>query len=525
MPDQTPHKPVVLAIIDGWGVRAERSQNAIALAKTPIYDRVAAESPRTVLMASGEAVGLHPGKPGNAQAGHMTIGAGRPVSQDIHRLQKAMTGNGSDALANLQSMRQMIQRTRSLGGAIHLIGMVTPSGIYGHQTYLAMLAAQLSHEGLEVWIHAITDGMDTRPQAGVECMAEFLEDIAGAENAQLATVTGRHTALDHPSVWTGTQAFHKAIAEAVGTRIEHATPYIASCHDKGMSDADIPPAVMANYRGIRQDDAILLFNLRPDRLRRLMASFVDPEFAGFERPRSFDWSGAYSLFGLGSPLDQWVMPLLPRQTVRGTLSEAIAQAGLTQIEIVEAINEANITEFQCGGRESELEGESLFVADTAPHISFETNPEMAAEQMADEVVRAIKKNSHDLIIVNFPSIALVGNSGNIVAARKAVEHIDKCLGKIVAVLEKSNGCLLITSAYGNAELMADASGNALTENTGAHVPLVFVGNAAMKNAALRTGTLADIAPTILDILDIETPTQMTGRSLLLSADEESRVSA
>ena len=521
----TRNRPFVLALLDGWGVRAERENNALALARTPIFDRLAATGARTLLNAAGEAVGLAPGAAGHAQIGHMTIAAGRTVSLPGAQVQAALSASNTAPIANNAIFKALVHRLRSVGGAIHLVGLVSPAGIHGHQHYMAVLAALLSHENIQVWIHALMDGEDTPPRSGLTHFAEFLDDIAGATHVNIATVSGRSFAMSRTGDWAAIERTYRAIADAEGPRIEHGPSYVNDGYRDGLTDAGLPPAILPRYRGIRQDDALLFVNLRPDQIHRLAESLLTPDFQTFARPQSLGLSAACSLTPLAGDLGQEISALFPAPSPSPTLSESIAAAGLSQLQIAETANEAHLALFHRAGRTQTLPGEEVWLAET-PVAALDKRPDMATLDAAAYAVKAIKKASHDVIVINFSNAAYAGHTGNLAAARKAAESVDKCLGKLTAMIEKQRGTLLVAGVYGNAERMADETGAAWPANTAAHTPLLLIDTA--KNSppqTLRPGTLADLAPTMLNLLRLPIPALMTGGSLLVPLDQDARASA
>jgi 2,3-bisphosphoglycerate-independent phosphoglycerate mutase len=509
-------RPLVLVLLDGWGIRAEHEGNALAAARTPIYDRLAGGSPHAILTASGEAVGLAPGRPGNAQAGYMTLGAGRPITQNLLRVNRAMQADDPESIADHPVFRRIVQRVRPLGGAVHLVGLVSPAGIAGHQNHLAVLAALLSHEGVQVWIHAVTDGIDAASQGGIGYLTELLDDTAGAEHAAVGSVIGRALILDEPTDPAAMASALKAIATAEAPRTEYPTAHLDQCYLKGIDDDRVPPVVTPRYRGIRQDDAVFLVNLRADSGRSFMEALVASPTAGL-------LSGAYSLCEIAGSARSYVEPFFPAEPVPATLSETVARAGRSQLLLTETISETNLSLFLRGGTSQIFDGETLGVAET-PLSKIEKRPELAAGDLLAEALDEIKKAERDLLILNLVNVAAVGRTGNMRATVEAAEAIDKCLGKLAAQVEKRGGLLAITSAFGKGELMIDPdTGRPWRGTTRSNVPFTLVGKSA--GAALRFGTLADVAPTILSLLDIPVPEEMSGSSLLVGAEQASRVSA
>ncbi len=518
----TNKEPVVLAILDGWGNRADTDGNAIANAKTPIFDRLAARGMRTMLAASGEAVGLGPDQPGNVEAGHRAIGAGRTEPQFAVRVNAAFAGDGQEPIAHNRELQDLILKARSVGGAIHLVGLVSPAGVEGHQYHLAVLAALMSHENVQVWIHAILDGEDTSAQSGADCLGELLHDIEGAENAQLASVMGRRYAFDRLQREGQTGLALKAIAEAGAISVDFAVPYVAECYDKGLCDADVPPAIVSGYGGLRQDDALLLALLRADGAAPLMEALSGAPEATIALAHPVELSAITSLTPLAYPLRDQVLALFEEPRLNGTLSEALATAGRRQLYLCDDASPYALATYQLGGRPAAFEGETHIALPSPKRQQFEKKPELAALDIANEVVGAVKAGSADTIIVHFPNVGLAARTGDPALVKKAVEIVDKALGKITAILEKRGGTLVITGSHGNAEDMrSDEAGKANARNTRAAVPLVIDGPpAVMAGMALKPGRLEDVAPTLLSLLDAPVPQEMTGASLLVSNEAE-----
>ncbi len=521
MASMTGVRPLVLALLDGWGVRAEREANAIALARTPIYDRLAATAPRTFLAAAGGAIGIAPGGAAYPQAAYATLGAGRAFEQSATAIARLLHGNGAASLATHPTLQKLIARVRPLGGAVHLIGMVTPSGIAGQQRHMAVLAALLSHEGVKVCIHAVMDGQDTRPQSGIEHLAEFLDDIAGAQNAGLASIMGRAYGFDEnadPAALV--EAWH-ALAEAAGPVAEYPTAYLDQCYRKGLSDDRIPPALAPGYRGFRQDDALLLVNLQPNDAQLLMNALVDPVGTGLTQ-RAPAFCGTCSLVSMGTPLGDSVEALYQSATFGASFSETLSRGGQTQLVLTETAVESNFWNFARGGHPELFPGETVLVAETPARI--DKRPELASATLTAEVLAALKARDRDVIVVEFANAAMLGRTGNMRATIAAIEAVDKCLGKIAAQIEKRGGVLALCGTYGKAELMIDPeTGGPWRATTTSDVPFLLAGGP--RGLTMDSGALADVAPTLLQLLGLRAPPGMTGRSLLAASEAQSRISA
>ena len=502
-------RPLVLALLDGWGARGERDGNALALARTPIYDRLAATWPTTQLEAAGEAVGLASGKPGHPQAAYATIGAGRPVEPPSARIARAFASDGPNGIAAHPLLREIVSRVRPLGGAVHLIGAVTPSGIAGNQHYMAVLAALLSHEGVKVWVHAVMDGQDTRPQGGIDHLSEFLDDIAGAEHADLGSVLGRAYGFDDGCDPAATATAWRALANAEAPYTEYPTAYLDECYRKGLDDDRVMPALASSFRGIRQDDALLLVNLQPDHGQSLLAALSDPLAAGLAQ-KSPVLSGVYSLVKLGAPLGNGVASLYDAISFAPGLAATLAAAGLKQLTLTESIAETNLSTFARGGAASLFTGETVLVTDSPAQI--ERKPDLASASITSELLAALQKGEHDVITAAFANPAVLGRTGNLKATIAAIEAVDKCLGKIAAQIDKRGGTLILCGTYGKAETMLDPeTGGPCRRTTASPVPFVMIGG--RKDVSLERGTLADVAPTLLHLCGVDAPATMTGRSL------------
>lgn len=516
-------RPLVLALLDGWGIRGEREGNAVALARTPIYDRLAATWPRTELTASGEALGLAAGQPGHMEAAYATLGAGRPVESPARMIGRAFAAGGAEGIANHPLLREIVSRVRPLGGAVHLIGVVTPSRIAGYQHHMAVLAALLSHEGVKVWVHAVMDGQDTGPQSGISHLQEFLDDISGAENVALGSLSGRSLGFDPGADSTSIAAIWRAITGADAPYTEYPTAYLDECYRKGLDDDRVPPRLGSAYRGIRQDDAILLVNLQPDHGQALLSALTDPQGSGLPGAAPA-LAGVYTMTPLATPLAVETKPLFGATGFRPSLSELVAGAGIAQLTLAESIAETAMSNILRGGAATLFPGETILVTDTPPLAQIERKPDLAAAALTNELLAAHKKGEHGLITVGFPNAALLGRTGNLKATVNAIEAIDKCLGKIAAQIDKRGGMLLLCGTYGKAELMIDPeTGGPMRRTTASPVPFIMAGGS--RKMPLARGTLADVAPTLLDLLGIAAPAGMSGRPLVAAANPQDAVGA
>lgn len=515
----TTDRPLVLAILDGWGLRDEREANAIALARTPIFDRLAASFPHSQLDAAGEAVGLLAGRPGYAQAAFTTLGTGRAVPEMGQILSRLIQEDGADALARHPVIADMIARVRSLGGAVHLIGMVSPSGILGHKHLMAVMAALLSHEGVDVQVHAVLDGIDTGAQNGLDDLREFIDDISAAENTMLASIMGRAYGFDEPSDPELTAKAVAMLADADATRADYPTAHMAAYYAKGLMDDRIPPVITQNYRGIRPDDAVLLLNLHADTAHGLMTALLerlaDPHLNRIPRKLT----GLYSLLPTIDSAATNMKTIFETPAIKDTLSQTLSQSGINHLVLTESICANQIWINARAGQPELWPGETVLVADTPPFAKIEKRPELAASSITNEALSAMKAGAHHVITVHFPNAALFGKTGNLRATIESIEAIDKHLGKILAQVEKRKATLLVVGSYGKAETMQTADGKSINRTTTtAKMPFILAG--AGTDLALAHGTLADVAPTLLALLGLRIPALMSGHSLLQLKSEQ-----
>ena len=503
-------RPAVLCILDGWGWRPETPDNAILAAKTPNFDRMMRECPHALLATSGRNVGLPDGQMGNSEVGHTNIGAGRLVMQDLPRIDEAVA---TGSIAERPALRALIAEAKRAGGAVHLMGLISPGGVHSHQVHIAALARILDEAGLTVHIHAFLDGRDTPPQSALGFVTDFERNIAGLAKARIATVSGRYYAMDRDKRWERVAKAYAAIAEAEGRRYPDARTAIAKSYEAGVADEFVLPCVIGDYAGVRDGDALLFGNFRPDRAREISTALLDPKFDAFPRPRVLTFSAASGLTEYSEPLKKFMTALFPAEEITGTLGELFAARGLNQLRIAETEKYPHVTFFMNGGRETQFEGEDRILIPSPKVATYDLKPDMSAFEVTDKLVEAIQSAKYDLIIVNYANPDMVGHTGVMKAAVEAVEVIDECLGRVREAVENAGGLLLITADHGNIELMRDQeTGEPHTAHTLLDVPIIAVN--ADEHMRLKNGRLADVTPTLLDLLGIEKPAQMTGHSLV-----------
>jgi 2,3-bisphosphoglycerate-independent phosphoglycerate mutase len=501
-------RPVMLVILDGWGWREERADNAVRQAKTPIFDRLWQTGPHGFLSTSGKDVGLPDGQMGNSEVGHLNIGAGRVVMQDLPRIDEAIK-NGE--IEHAPALAELIKKLKASGGTCHLIGLVSPGGVHSHQNHAAALAKILGEAGVPTLVHAITDGRDTPPQSAGDDIKRSL--LALPKSIAIATVCGRYYAMDRDKRWDRVEKAYKAMVEADGPRFADAPAVIADAYANKKFDEFVVPAAVGDYRGMKDGDGVLCFNFRSDRVREILSAILDLDFSGFARKRVVRLAAAVGMAQYSAELDKLMQTIFPPQTFEKILGEVVADAGRHQLRMAETEKYAHVTYFLNGGREEPYTGEDRIMVPSPKVATYDLQPEMSAPELTDKAVGAINSGKYDLIVLNYANPDMVGHTGSLAAAIKAVETVDTGLGRIAAAIQKSGGALLVTADHGNCEMMRDPeTGGPHTAHTTNPVPLMLVG---ARNRALNAeGRLADIAPTLLELMELPKPKEMTGVSLL-----------
>jgi len=513
MTQPTRPRPVVLCILDGWGHREARENNAIKLAQTPVLDRLTADCPHALIDASEAEVGLPRGQMGNSEVGHMNIGGGRIVLQDLPRIDQAIAEGGLD---KSKALAGFVAGLKASGGIAHLMGLLSPGGVHAHQRQLAALANHLAGKGIAVAVHAFLDGRDTPPRSAAGYLREFQK---AAPRARIATVVGRYYAMDRDKRWERVARAYAALVEAEGETAPDASAVVAQGYAAGTDDEFVAPTVVGDYAGMADGDGLLMANFRADRARELLHALLDPSFDGFARPRIVAFAAALGMVSYSTALDRLLPALFPPLDLDQTLGQVAAEAGLRQLRIAETEKYAHVTFFLNGGREVPYDGEERILVPSPKVTTYDLQPEMSAPEVTDRLVEAIEAGRFDLVVVNYANGDMVGHSGKLAPAIQAVEAVDRCIGRLEAAVRQAGGVLLITADHGNAEQMLDEEGRqAHTAHTMNRVPIILV-NAPPRVTTLDDGRLADIAPTLLELLGLPQPAAMTGRSLIRPALE------
>ena len=508
-------KPTVLIICDGWGVGASdpagirRQGNAVAMARAPVRDRLLAQCPWSLLRTSGEAVGLPPGQMGNSEVGHLNLGAGRIVHQDVTRISKSISEGSFFELPELAALAATL---RAAGGSLHLIGLCSDGGVHSEIGHLHALLDWADRGRIPVRVHCVTDGRDTSPTSGIEWIEELAARTEAGHDARIATVSGRYFAMDRDRRWQRTERAYRAIVEGDGPCEDDAAGYVARCYANGTTDEFLSPAAIGKPSGVHPTDGILFFNFRADRARQLTAALTDPAFPHFPRPRGiFRTFVAMTRYG-----DDFPHPVLfPPRPIHNTLGEVLARGGRTQLRTAETEKYPHVTYFFNGGVEEPFAGEDRRLIPSPKVATYDLMPEMSALDLTDALLAHLARGRYDFVLVNYANADMVGHTGSIPAAIAAVHTVDTCVGRVLDRIGELGGTALVTADHGNAEKMLDEHGKPFTAHTTFPVRLILVTpGARADNATLRDGVLADVAPTILELMGIPQPPEMTGRSLL-----------
>jgi 2,3-bisphosphoglycerate-independent phosphoglycerate mutase len=513
-------KPVVLIILDGFGESPSDYGNAVKAAATPNLTRLARQWPGTLLGASGMDVGLPEGQMGNSEVGHTNIGAGRIVYQELTRITKSIADGD---FFNNESLIEAIENCDRNDSALHLFGLLSDGGVHSHNTHLYALLNMAKARGLaKVFIHCLMDGRDVPPRSGVNFIRELQTKIAETGIGEIATVIGRYYAMDRDNRWERVEQAYRAMVYGEGNVNSDPVDVMLKSYEQDVTDEFIMPSVCSQHAGINSGDSVICFNFRPDRAREITRALIDPEFTGFERR-----DGMKKLFYVCMTQYDATMPnctvAYRPQSLVNTLGEYIASLGLKQLRIAETEKYAHVTFFFNGGVEAPCEGEDRALIPSPKVNTYDLKPEMSAHEVTEEALARLDSGKYDVIILNYANCDMVGHTGVFDAAVKAVQAVDECVGRVVDKTLATGGVALITADHGNADQMYEPDGSAFTAHTTNPVPLIIAGYGAPATTDGPTlpllppgeGRLADLSPTILHILGISKPGEMSGRSVIL----------
>ena len=505
-------KPILLAILDGYGKSEITEGNAVFTAKTPRMDEISKVNPSTVIHASGMDVGLPDGQMGNSEVGHTNIGAGRIVYQELTRITKAI--EDGDFFEN-EELIAACDNCLKNNSDLHVMGLLSDGGVHSHITHLFAIIELAKRKNVKnVYVHCFLDGRDVSPTSGVDFAKMLVEKIRNLEYGKVATVMGRYYAMDRDNRWERVSQAYDAIVNGKGNYEESIVTAIEKSYNQDVTDEFVVPTVLTtdgNPNGIlKENDSVVFFNFRPDRAREISRTIVDPDFDGFDRKYFETYFVCMTQYDASMPN---VHVAFKPQTLENTLGEYLSKKGLKQLRIAETEKYAHVTFFFNGGVEKVYEGEDRILVASPKVATYDLKPEMSAYEVTDKLLEALDKDLYDVVILNFANCDMVGHTGFMDAAVKAVEAVDECIGKVYDKVKEKDGVILITADHGNAEQMIDPSDKSVfTAHTTNVVPLIISG---IGDIELKSGRLADLAPTMLDIIGLEIPAEMSGKSLIV----------
>lgn len=503
-------KPIALVIMDGYGINKDTFGNAIAAAKKPNIDKYMAECPNTIIGASGLDVGLPDGQMGNSEVGHTNMGAGRIVYQMLVKISKAI--KDGDFFKN-EAMLGAMENCKQKNSALHVMGLLSPGGVHSHIEHLYGVLEMAKKHGIDkVYVHAFLDGRDVPPSSAAEYMEEAVAEMKKIGAGQIATISGRFYAMDRDNAWDRVEKAYDAMVMGEGVKGgSDPVQAIKDSYANKVTDEFMLPTVMDGAAPISADDSVVFINFRPDRARQITRAFVDPEFNGFERKKGFFPLSFVCMAQYDATMPN-VSVAFPPEQLKMVMGEYLSKLGKTQLRIAETQKYAHVTFFFNGGEETVFDGEDRILIKSPDVETFDLKPEMSAYEVTDAVEKAIADDKYDVIILNFANCDMVGHTGIIPAAVKAVETVDECVGRVVDAIAKQGGVTILTADHGNADKMMEPDGSPFTAHTTNPVPFIVVGH----DCKLREGgVLADIVPTMLDIMNVPQPEEMTGKSLIV----------
>lgn len=503
----TTPKPVVLCILDGWGISATTEANAPALANTPTFDAMMESCPNATLITHGPDVGLPSGQMGNSEVGHTNIGAGRVVAMDLGQIDLAIE-DGSFYENN--ALKDFVKTLQETGGTAHLMGMISDGGVHGHIEHIIAAANAVVDAGVPVVLHAITDGRDVAPKSAFTYLETVAQKLPAA--ARLVTVSGRYFPMDRDNRWERVAEAYKAWILGQGIHAEDAHAAVSNAYNRSESDEFITPTVLAEYAGAKDGDGFFCLNFRADRAREILAAIGQPGFNAFQTGKRPNWAAMLGMVDYSQDHCTYMSTVYPKQEIVNTLGEWVAKKGLAQFHLAETEKYPHVTFFLNGGKEAPVQGEDRYMAASPKVATYDLQPEMSAAEVTEHFVGAIEEG-YDLIITNYANPDMVGHTGDLNAAMQACEAVDQGLGAVQAALTKVGGAMIVTADHGNCEVMVDpVTGGPHTAHTTNLVPVVLVNGP--EGASMRAGRLADLAPSLLDLMGLDKPAEMTGESLI-----------
>ncbi|MEX0317149.1 MAG: 2,3-bisphosphoglycerate-independent phosphoglycerate mutase [Ruegeria sp.] len=503
----TAPKPVVLCILDGWGLSDGTEANAPHLANTPTFDAIMAKGPHAQLITHGPDVGLPSGQMGNSEVGHTNIGAGRVVAMDLGQIDLAIE-DGS--FFENKALRDFIAKTKTSGGTAHLMGLVSDGGVHGHLNHIVAAAKAITGAGVPVALHAITDGRDVAPKSAYGYIGELQDRLP--DGARIVTVSGRYFAMDRDNRWERVEEAYNVMVKGAGRHESNAHYAVDHAYNQSETDEFIAPTILADYAGIKDGDSFFCLNFRADRAREILRAIGEPGFGDFDTGTRPKLAALLGMVEYSDGHNAYMTTVFPKRDIVNTLGEWVAKQGLRQFRLAETEKYPHVTFFLNGGKETPEAGEDRYMPKSPKVATYDLQPEMSAGEVTAKFVEAIEAG-YDLIVTNYANPDMVGHTGDLNAAIKACEAVDQGLAQVVAALEQAGGAMIVTADHGNCEVMVDPeTGGPHTAHTLNPVPVALVGGP--DGAKLRNGRLSDLAPTLLALMGLPNPPEMTGESLL-----------
>ena len=503
----TAPKPVVLCILDGWGLSDDTNANAPYLADTPTFDAIMANGPHAELITHGPDVGLPTGQMGNSEVGHTNIGAGRVVAMDLGQIDLSIE-DGS--FFDNRALKDFVAKVKAAGGTAHLMGLVSDGGVHGHLNHIVAAAKAITDAGVPVMLHAITDGRDVAPKSAFTYIAELEDRLP--ETARIVTVSGRYFAMDRDNRWERVAEAYEAMIKAQGRMVTTAHSAVDHAYNQSETDEFISPTVLSGYEGVKDGDGIYCLNFRADRAREILRAIGEPGFEDFDTGPRPHLSALLGMVEYSDGHNAYMTTVFPKRDIVNTLGEWVAKQGLRQFRLAETEKYPHVTFFLNGGKETPEPGEDRYMPKSPKVATYDLQPEMSSTEVTAKFVEAIEAG-YDLIVTNYANPDMVGHTGDLQAAIKACEAVDQGLAQVVAALDKAGGAMIVTADHGNCEMMIDPeTGGPHTAHTLNPVPVALVGGP--QGARLRDGRLSDLAPTLLALMGLPKPPEMTGESLL-----------
>lgn len=500
-------KPVVLCILDGWGLSEDTKANAPYLANTPTFDAIMSECPHSTLITHGPDVGLPSGQMGNSEVGHTNIGAGRVVAMDLGQIDLSIEDG---TFFENEALQAFIASVKSVGGTAHLMGLISDGGVHGHLNHILAAATAITDAGVPVALHAVTDGRDVAPRSALTYIAELEERLP--ENVRIVTVSGRYFAMDRDNRWERVSEAYGAMVNGQGRTASSAHGAVDHAYNQSESDEFVTPTVLTGYDGIHDGDGFFCLNFRADRAREILRAIGEPGFSEFATGPRPKLSALLGMVEYSDGHNAYMTTVFPKRTLVNTLGEWVAKQGLRQFRLAETEKYPHVTFFLNGGKETPERGEDRFMPSSPKVATYDLQPEMSSAEVTAKFIEAIE-GGYDLIVTNYANPDMVGHTGDLNAAIKACEAVDHGLAQVIAALEKVKGAMIITADHGNCEVMVDpVTGGPHTAHTLNPVPVALVGGP--EGAKLRQGRLSDLAPTLLELMGLPKPPEMTGESLL-----------